>query len=146
MANTKKSSRHPTIYTLFFSCCTSRYPQIEKEKHAPRNRLAPRAGTPGSRRGCSCLEASRAHVSNMSPVVLKQEGLTEEAATKLAVEFPAFFALPRASRERVGFLVGQVRSPLNLCCLDSLVCDPAGMFHVLPTQPVLFVWLLRLAA
>lgn len=40
--------------------------------------------------------------------------MTEAGAVQLAIEFPAFFTLPRAARERVGFLVGQVCF-LHLC-------------------------------
>jgi len=38
-----------------------------------------------------------------------KEGVTEEAAAALAIEFPAFFTMPAAARERIGFLVGEVR-------------------------------------
>lgn len=37
-----------------------------------------------------------------------QEGVTEKTATQLAIEFPAFFTLQPAARERVGFFVGEV--------------------------------------
>lgn len=39
-----------------------------------------------------------------------QEGVTEETAVQLAVEYPAYFTLPPASRARIGFFVGEVRS------------------------------------
>lgn len=40
---------------------------------------------------------------------LVQEGVTEEKAMQLVVEFPSFFTLPPAARERVGLFLGEVR-------------------------------------
>ncbi|CAN0077340.1 unnamed protein product, partial [Ectocarpus sp. 12 AP-2014] len=36
------------------------------------------------------------------------EGVTEEAAAQLAVEYPGYFTLPPAARARIGFFVGEV--------------------------------------
>lgn len=35
--------------------------------------------------------------------------MTGEAATQVAIDFPAFFTLPPGGRDTIGFLVGEVR-------------------------------------
>lgn len=42
-----------------------------------------------------------------------QEGVTEETAAQLAVEYPGYFTLSPAARARIGFFVGEVRFELK---------------------------------
>ncbi|CAM9433702.1 unnamed protein product [Ectocarpus sp. 4 AP-2014] len=46
---------------------------------------------------------------NRATQLRDMEGVTEETAAQLAVEYPGYFTLPPAARARIGFFVGEVR-------------------------------------